>query len=54
MKLARLVMLPAIATAAMAAAPAQTLPIIHDDYSRARVEATERKLPIFVEVWAPW
>ena len=30
------------------------LPIINDDFERARAEATTRKLPLFVEVWAPW
>jgi len=31
-----------------------TLPFIRDDYARARAEATQRKLPMFVDVWAPW
>ena len=31
-----------------------TLPFINDDYGRARAEATQRKLPMFVDVWAPW
>ena len=30
------------------------LPFIRDDYGRARAEATQRKLPLFVDVWAPW
>jgi hypothetical protein len=30
------------------------LPFIEDDYAKARAEATQRKLPLFVEVWAPW
>ena len=30
------------------------LPFINDDYDRARSEAKQRKLPLFVEVWAPW
>ena len=30
------------------------LPFINDDYARARAEATQRKLPMFVDVWAPW
>jgi len=30
------------------------LPFIENDYARARAEATQRKLPIFVDVWAPW
>ena len=30
------------------------LPFIEDDYSRALAEAKARKIPIFVECWAPW
>lgn len=30
------------------------LPFIENDYARARAEATQRKLPMFVDVWAPW
>jgi len=30
------------------------LPFIEDDSSRALSEANRRKLPVFVEVWAPW
>ena len=29
-------------------------PVISDDYARARSEAIERKVPVFVDVWAPW
>jgi hypothetical protein len=39
------------------AAPAtrpMVLPFIHDDYSRALAEARARKIPIFIESWAPW
>ena len=40
-------------------APATTsarpvLPFIEDDYSKALAEARAKKLPIFVEAWAPW
>jgi hypothetical protein len=40
----------------LASAPAGTarLPFINDDYARARAVATQRKLPLFVDVWAPW
>ena len=31
-----------------------TLPFIADDYTRALAEARARKVPIFVESWAPW
>jgi hypothetical protein len=42
-----------------AADPAPTkakpvLPFIRDDYPRALAEARARKLPIFIEAWAPW
>lgn len=33
---------------------AETLPFIEDDYAKARAEAQRRKLPMFVDVWAPW
>ena len=37
-------------------APAKksALPFIEDDYPRALAEARSKKLPIFVEAWAPW
>jgi hypothetical protein len=40
-----------VGTATAHAAP---LPFIADDFDRARATATARKLPMFVEVWAPW
>jgi len=30
------------------------LPFIHDNYPKALAEAKQRKMPIFVECWAPW
>ena len=45
------------AAAALAASPAPAstpLPWIEDDASRAFAEAKSKKLPIFVEAWAPW
>jgi hypothetical protein len=30
------------------------LPFIENDYTGALTKAREAKLPIFVEVWAPW
>ena len=30
------------------------LPFIHDNYPKALAEAKQRKLPMFVECWAPW
>jgi len=47
--------LAAVVTAATPAAPAgSSLPWIEDDYGRALAEAKSKKLPIFVEAWAPW
>ena len=47
-----------LAIACLAATPAtpprSSLPWIEDDYGRALSEARSRKLPIFVEAWAPW
>jgi hypothetical protein len=33
---------------------APVLPWIEDDYTRAVAQAKARKIPIFVESWAPW
>ena len=30
------------------------LPFIADDYTRAVAEARARKVPLFIEAWAPW
>ena len=30
------------------------LPFLSNDYSRAAAEARARKVPMFVEAWAPW
>jgi len=47
-----------LATAALilALAPAHksALPFIEDDYPKALAEARARKLPLFIEAWAPW
>jgi hypothetical protein len=37
-----------------AAGSRMVLPFIQDDYTRALAEARARKLPLFVEAWAPW
>ena len=50
MKLSTLVFLSALVPSAAAAA----LPLHQDDFARARAEAKERHLPLFVDVWAPW
>ena len=53
----------AIASAGMLAAScagspgakrAEVLPFVEDDYARALTDARAKKLPIFVESWAPW
>ena len=35
-------------------AAAVGLPFMQDNYGAALVQAKQRQLPIFVEVWAPW
>jgi endonuclease YncB( thermonuclease family) len=56
----RLFLLPLLVAAApapAAAPPHAREPVmawIDDDYAKAREQARERKLPIFVESWAPW
>jgi hypothetical protein len=47
-------MLSVLASPALAAATPTSLPILNDDYPKARAEALQRRVPIFVEVWAPW
>jgi hypothetical protein len=44
---------PAVASAP-AAPPQRVLPFIADDYPMALAQARARKLPIFIEAWAPW
>ena len=34
--------------------PAPVLPFVEDDYAGALSAARGKKLPIFVEAWAPW
>ena len=49
-------------TAPTKAAPAKSataawkpvVPFIEDDFGRALALAKERKLPVFIEGWAPW
>ena len=50
------------ASAPAKAAPAKSataawkpvVPFIEDDFGRALALAKERKLPVFIEGWAPW
>jgi hypothetical protein len=53
-KLATLLVIAALASSAGATIAPSRLPVINDDYARAQAEATQRRVPIFVEVWAPW
>ena len=39
-------------SAPLGAAP--NLPFVEDDYPKALAEARSRKLPLFIEAWAPW
>jgi lipopolysaccharide export LptBFGC system permease protein LptF len=49
------VFLAAAAVSALSApASKSSLPWVEDDASRAFAEAKSKKLPIFVEAWAPW
>jgi hypothetical protein len=34
--------------------PRPAVPFIEDDYAGALAQARVKKLPIFVEAWAPW
>ena len=52
-RIAGLALLLLLAVRAFAASTPD-LPFLHDDYSKALAEARQRKLPIFVEVSAPW
>ncbi len=34
--------------------PHAALPFIENDYAQALAEARQKKVPLFVELWAPW
>jgi len=34
--------------------PRLVVPFIQDDYPKALAQARARKLPLFIEAWAPW
>jgi hypothetical protein len=38
----------------ISAGPRMVLPFIQDNYTRALAEARARKVPLFIEAWAPW
>ena len=54
LSLAGLLLAIAAPIAAAGAAAGRALPFIEDDYPKARALARSKKLPIFVEAWAPW
>jgi len=43
-----------LALLACSVAATTRLPFTNDDYNEALSLAKQRKLPLFVEVWAPW
>jgi hypothetical protein len=45
---------PVATPAAASVAAKHVLPFIADDYTRAVAEARARKVPLFIEAWAPW
>lgn len=50
-----LVLLAAAAPLFSAQAEARpAVPFIEDDYPKALAEAKAKKMPLFVEAWAPW
>jgi hypothetical protein len=32
----------------------EVLPFIENDYTKAMAEAKSKKVPLFVDAWAPW
>ena len=45
---------PVPATDALSNTPRLVLPFINDDYAKAVAQARARKVPLFIEAWAPW
>ncbi len=43
-----------ITSAAETGTAPSVLPFIQNDYDRALAEARARKVPLFIEAWAPW
>ena len=53
----RLVAMAMVASALGAGTPppaSPVLPFIDDDYDKALTLAKQKRVPIFVEAWAPW
>ena len=36
------------------AVPAPSVPFVENDYAKVLADARARKVPIFIEAWAPW
>jgi ABC-type enterobactin transport system permease subunit len=53
-KLPALVLLSALASSTVATATPGPLPFIADDFAAARARARNARVPLFVEVGAPW
>lgn len=54
-RLYRAILVVTLLAVTLAAQPAKRgLPFIEDDYPRALEQARARKLPLFIEAWAPW
>ena len=54
MALAAGIAITASAAGATAPSPRSSVPFIEDDYPGALAQARAKKVPIFVEAWAPW
>jgi hypothetical protein len=54
LKITAVVLLSTWAWFGAAQAIPSSVPVINDDYARARAEAVRDHVPVFVEVWAPW
>ena len=53
-RFARAALFAVVLAAAAPLLAASNLPFVEDDYARALGEARARKLPLFIEAWAPW
>jgi hypothetical protein len=53
-RLARVLLLMTMTAPSAPLLAGGSLPFVEDDYGRALAEARARKLPLFIESWAPW
>ena len=49
----RLLAVAILGVASLASAK-ETVPFVADDYPKAVAQAKAKRVPIFVEAWAPW